>query len=264
MFACNCKLRRTKTANVVGVKPGADPTLGKQAVVFTAHHDHLGTGKPNANGDAIYNGARDNGTGIAMALGVARSFARLPNPPRRSVIFLFVGAEEQGLLGSTFYAEHPTVAVDQIAANINFELGNIWGPTENVVIHGKGKTSLDAWVKAAANHASRRVEDEEDPRSGWYYRSDQLSFARVGVPAIWLSSGSDFEGKPPGWGQERVSGWIARHYHQPTDEVTSEWRFDGMAEDTALAFLVGAATANADAMPTWTPGDEFERLRKKK
>ena len=249
---------------MVGVKPGADPALARQAVVFTAHHDHLGTGKANAAGDAIYNGARDNGTGVAMALGVARSFARLPEPPRRSVIFLFVGAEEQGLLGSKFYAEHPTVPVDAIAANINFELGNIWGPTENVVIHGKGKTSLDTWVKAAANHASRRVEDEADPRSGWYYRSDQLSFARVGVPAIWFESGRDFEGKPPSWGHEQVTGWIAQHYHQPTDEVTAEWRFDGMAEDTALAFLVGAATANADAMPTWTPGDEFERLRAKR
>lgn len=260
----DCKLRRTQTANVVGVKPGADPELQGQAVVFTAHHDHLGTGKPNAQGDAIYNGARDNGTGVAMALGVARSFARLPEPPRRSVVFLFVGAEEQGLLGSKFYAEHPTVPAERIAANINFELGNIWGPTDDVVIHGKGKTSLDGWVEAAAGHASRRVEDEADPRSGWYYRSDQLSFARVGVPAIWFESGRDFEGKPPGWGQEHVTGWIAQHYHQPTDEVTPEWRFDGMAEDTALAFLVGAATAHADAMPTWTPGDEFERFRKKK
>lgn len=114
------------------------------------------------------------------------------SPPRRSVVMLFVGAEEQGLLGSKYYAEHSTFPTENIAANINFELGNIWGRTENVVIHGLGKTSLDAFVKAAAGGQQRRVEDEADPRSGWYYRSDQFSFARVGVPAIWFESGRDF------------------------------------------------------------------------
>jgi Zn-dependent M28 family amino/carboxypeptidase len=174
---------------------------------------------------------------------------------------VFVGAEEQGLLGSKYYAANPTFAVDAIAANINFELGNIWGRTKNVVIHGKGKTSLDALVTQVASGQGRRVEDEADPRSGWYYRSDQFSFARVGVPAIWFESGRDFVGKPPGWGDRVVKAWIAEHYHQPTDQVTDAWSFDGMVDDTKLAFLVGAALANRDSMPTWTPGDEFAHLR---
>jgi Zn-dependent M28 family amino/carboxypeptidase len=176
-------------------------------------------------------------------------------------VLLFVGAEEQGLLGSKYYAAHPTFATDDIAANINFELGNIWGPTKNVVIHGKGKSTLDAFVVAAAKRQGRRVEDEADPRSGWYYRSDQFSFARVGVPSMWFESGRDFVGKPEGWGREQVSSWIAEHYHQPSDEVTPAWRFDGLAQDTQLAFLVAAAVATADAMPRWQPGDEFARLR---
>ncbi len=254
-------LRRTRTANVVGVRRGSDAALAEQAVVYTAHHDHLGVAKPGAGGDRIYNGARDNASGVAQALAVARAFAALETQPRRSLVFLFVGAEEQGLLGSKYYAAHPTFPADRIAANINFELGNIWGPTANVVIHGKGKSTLDDYVEAAAERQGRRVEDEADPRSGWYYRSDQFSFARAGVPSTWFESGRDFIGKPPGWGDRVVNGWIAEHYHQPSDELTDDWRFDGMAADAQLAFFVGAAVATADAMPRWRPGDEFERRR---
>lgn len=260
-LAFDVALRRTQTANVVAKRPGSDPALADQAVVFSAHHDHLGKGKPNAAGDAIYNGARDNASGVAQALGVARAFARLPRAPRRSLLFVFVGAEEQGLLGSKYFAQHPSLPAANMAANINFELGNIWGATENIVIHGKGKSDLDRTIEAVATWQGRRVEDEADPGSGWFYRSDQLSFARVGVPAAWFESGRDFVGKPEGWGDEVVPKWITEHYHQPTDELTDAWNFEGLTQDTALAFIVGAAVAEADEAPKWVPTDEFAPLR---
>src|SRR5690606_24285014 len=151
----SCKLRRAETANVLGWREGSDPALSQQVVVLTAHHDHLGIGKATGGGDAIYNGARDNAAGVAQALAVARAFAALPRAPRRSVLFLFVGAEEQGLLGSKYYAEHPTFSPSRIAANINFELGNIWGRTRNVVVHGKGKSDLDELLARAAERQGR-------------------------------------------------------------------------------------------------------------
>jgi Zn-dependent M28 family amino/carboxypeptidase len=252
---------QTQTANVLGLLPGSDEARAKEVVVVTAHHDHLGIGKPDESGDRIYNGARDNATGVAQALGVAEAFAALPEPPPRSVLIAFVGAEEQGLLGSKHYASNPTFAPEAIAANINFELGNIWGRTHDVVIHGKGKTDLDALVVAAAEHQERRVEDEADPRSGWYYRSDQFSFAQIGVPSIWFESGRDYVGRPEGWGDEVVERWIAEHYHQPSDELQDDWNFEGMVDDTRLGFWVAAAVATAPRMPQWAPGDEFADRR---
>jgi Zn-dependent M28 family amino/carboxypeptidase len=256
-------MQRTSTANVLGLLPGSDPAHADEVVVLTAHHDHLGIGDPDDTGDEIYNGARDNASGVALALTLAEAFAALPQPPRRSVLLLLVGAEEHGLLGSHYYARHPTFAPTKIAANLNFELGNIWGPTHNVVIHGKGKTDLDALVVAAAAHQQRRVEDEPDPDAGWFYRSDQFSFARIGVPSIWFESGRDFVGRPPGWGDEAHKRWIADHYHRPSDQLTDDWNFDGMAQDGQLAFLVAASVATAAQMPAWTPGDEFAHLRKR-
>ena len=254
-------MNETQTANVLGLLPGSDEQRAGEVVIVSAHHDHLGIGKPDASGDRIYNGARDNATGVAQALGVAEAFAALPEPPPRSVLVAFVGAEEQGLLGSKHYAANPTFSPESIAANINFELGNIWGRTHDVVIHGKGKTDLDPLVVAAATHQGRRVEDEADPRAGWYYRSDQFSFARIGVPAIWFESGRDYVSRPEGWGDEIVERWIAEHYHKPSDELRDDWRFDGMVEDTQLGFWVAAAVARAEQMPQWTPGDEFAVIR---
>lgn len=257
----DCQIERTETANVLGVLPGADRSLAHTAIVLSAHHDHLGVGEPDASGDSIYNGARDNGLAIAEALAVARAFTALPERPRRSVLALFVGGEEQGLLGSKYYAAHPTISPQHLAANINFELGNLWGRTRDVVVHGKGKNSLEALLDAAARHQGRVLRDEADPRAGWYYRSDQLSFARIGVPSIWFESGRDYLGRPPGWGDRQLERWIAERYHEPSDELDDTWRFDGAVEDAKLAFLVALAVATTTQPPTWTPGDEFASLR---
>jgi len=256
------RLNRTETANVAGLLPGSDPDLAREVVIYSAHHDHLGVGRPNEAGDSIYNGALDNGAAMAQALAVARAIASLPARPRRSVLFLFVAAEERGLLGSSYFAGQPTFPPGRIAANINFEMGNIWGRTRDVAIFGKGKSTLEDLLATAAGLQDRVVVGEADPDAGWYYRSDQFSFARIGVPAIWFKSGTDFIGKPAGWGDEVMSRWIAEQYHQPTDEVEDTWVFDGMVEDATLALWLGLHVANSDELPEWYPGDEFQDERR--
>jgi Zn-dependent M28 family amino/carboxypeptidase len=256
-------IRQTETANVAGILRGSDPDIADEVVILSAHHDHLGLGEPDDSGDRIYNGALDNGVAMAEALAIAEVFAALPKPPRRSVMFLFVAAEEQGLLGSKYFAANPTVPPGKIAANVNFELGNIWGRTNDVTIFGKGKSTLEDLLEAAAAAQGRYVTAEKTLRAGWYYRSDQFSFARIGVPAIWFKSGTDFIDRPEGWGEERHAEWIRNTYHQPTDEVDESWNYDGMVEDTLLAFDLALTVANADQMPTWYPGDEFEDERRR-
>jgi Zn-dependent M28 family amino/carboxypeptidase len=256
------KITKNKSANVYGVLRGSDPVLGKQLVVYTAHHDHLGIGKPNASGDKIYNGALDNATGCSQVLAIARAFKALPTPPRRSVMILFVAAEEQGLLGSQYFAAHPTVPAGQIAVNINYDGGDIWGRTRDVTYVGKGKTTLDPLVEEYAARQGRIVKGDQFPDRGTYYRSDQFSFARIGVPGLYLHTGTEFIDREPGWGREQIEGYENRNYHQPSDHIQPEWNFDGMIDDARLGFAVGVRVANADEMPGWTPGDEFEAARK--
>ncbi|MEZ5331617.1 MAG: M28 family peptidase [Thermoanaerobaculia bacterium] len=247
----------SQTANVAGLVPGSDPQLADEVVVFSAHHDHFGHNEPDPDGDDIYNGALDNASGCAEVLSIAKAATHLPEPPRRSLLFLFVAGEEQGLLGSQYYAEHPTFPAGRIAANINLDGANIWGRTRDLTYIGYGKSSLDALVDAAAAAQGRTVEPDQFPDRGSFYRSDQFNFAKIGVPAFYPDSGTDFIDRPDGWGRQQLEAWEEEHYHQPSDELTDEWNFEGMVEDTRLAFEVGLAVAEADEMPTWNEGDEF-------
>ncbi len=254
-------LSRVRTANVAGLREGRDPVLKDEVVVFTAHHDHLGVGEPDDAGDTIYNGALDNAAGVAQILAVAEAIQALPAPPRRSILILFVAAEEQGLLGSDYYALHPTFAPGKIAANVNLDAGNIWGRTRDVTYIGYGKSTLDTVVEDAVAWQGRSVQGDQFPDRGFFYRSDQFSFAKIGVPAIYLDVGTDFIGRPEGWGVAQIENWEAVHYHQPSDELDDAWNFDGMIEDAQLAFYIGLTIASADAMPAWNAGDEFEATR---
>jgi Zn-dependent M28 family amino/carboxypeptidase len=255
------ELRETETANVGGILRGSDPDLADEVVFLSAHHDYFGIGAPDETGDTIYNGALDNGVAMAQAISVAEAFSALSEPPRRSIMVFFPAAEEQGLLGSKYYTEHPTMAPGKMAADINFELGNIWGRTTDVTIFGKGKSTLEDVLADLAAEQGRYVTSESTPRSGWYYRSDQLSFASIGVPAIWFKSGTDFIDRPDGWGVQQHAEWIDRNYHRPSDQVENSWVLDGLVEDTHLGFRLALTVATADEMPTWYPGDEFEDER---
>jgi Zn-dependent M28 family amino/carboxypeptidase len=257
------KVDRVKTANVAGLLPGSDPKLKGDVVILTAHHDHLGIGKPDASGDKIYNGAIDNAAGDAQVLAIAKAFAALPQRPRRSVLILFVAAEEQGLLGSQYYAEHPTFPAGRIAANINFDGGNVLGRSKDLTYIGLGKSSLDRLVRGVAARQGRVVKGDQYPDRGFFYRSDQFNFAKIGVPAFYLNPGNDFRGHPKEWGKQQVEDYEAHRYHQPSDQFDPKWTYDGMVEDAQLGFYVGLAIAQETRLPTWNRGDEFEGARKK-
>ena len=257
------RLSSVQTANVGGVLPGSDAKLAAQVVVLSAHHDHFGIGEPDASGDRIYHGAVDNASGCAQVLAVAQALAALPERPRRSVLALFVAGEERGLLGSRYYAAHPTFAAGRIAADINIDGGNIFGRTRDATSIALGKSSLDDIAARVAATQGRVVRGDQFPDRGHYYRSDQLSFARIGVPALFFDDGTDFVGRPPGWGREQIEQWELKKYHQHADRLDDSWNFDGMIEDAQLAMLSAWLVTQADAMPAWKPGDEFEAARKR-
>jgi Zn-dependent M28 family amino/carboxypeptidase len=251
-----------RTANVVGRLPGRDPALAREAVVYTAHLDHFGTKQGQGGGAVVYNGALDNAAGVATLLSIAEALVSLPERPRRSVLFAAVGAEEQGLLGSRFFAEHPPVPAGRLAAAINVDGMNIWGRTRDVPVVGLGKSSLDEWIETIAAAQGRFVVEEAYPDKGAYYRSDHLSLARIGVPAAYIEAGTDVRGRSPGWGRKQQEAWEAAHYHQPSDDLTDDWDFSGGVEDAQLLFYLGVKVANAPLAPVFRPGDEFEAARK--
>jgi Zn-dependent M28 family amino/carboxypeptidase len=253
--------RRTITSrNVLAKLTGSDPKLKDQYALYNAHWDHLGVG-PAVNGDRIYNGARDNASGVAALLEHARAYKQLQVPPRRTMLFLSVTAEEQGLLGSRYYAEHPLYPLARTVAVINMDEMNVWGRTRDVVDVGMGKSTLDDVVEAVAREQGRAVKPDPEPEKGYFYRSDHFSFAKVGVPALDPKSGVDFIGKPPGWGLEMLDKFIAEDYHKPSDEVKPYWDLSGAVEDCRLFFLVGYRVANDAQMPQWKPGTEFKAAR---
>lgn len=254
-------LTRVQTANVLGLLTGSDAQISNEVVIYTAHHDHLGIGTPNEEGDAIYNGAMDNASGVAQIMAIAKALKALPGAPRRSILFALVGAEEQGLLGSQYYAENPTFSPGKIAANLNYDGANIWGHTHDVTYIGLGKSSIDNIVSAIAEEQGRVVKPDQFADRGYFYRSDQFSFAKIGVPAMYLDTGTDFVDRPADWGRQQVNHYTDVNYHQPSDEYDDSWNFEGMIDDALLGFWTGLAIANADEMPRWVEGDEFEALR---
>jgi hypothetical protein len=254
------ELRTTPSANVVAVLPGTDPKLKDEAVVFTAHWDHLGKKDVPPGTDGIYNGALDNASGCSAILAIAR--AARESPPKRSLVFVFVTAEEQGLLGSRWFAQHPVVPPGRIAADINVDVINRWGRTSDVGMLGLGKSSLDTVVKQVAAEQGRTVHGDPFPDRGAFYRSDQFELARIGVPVVSVRGGPNYLNRPPGWGAARQEEYEKRDYHQVTDEYHGDWDFSGAVEDMQLQLIVGLRVANAPSMPKWTPGDEFEKARK--
>ncbi|HEX5050986.1 MAG TPA: M28 family peptidase [Planctomycetota bacterium] len=252
-------MREIESGNVLGVLPGSDERLHSEYVVVSAHFDHLGIGKPRRD-DNIYNGAVDNASGCAALLALARACSLLDKAPRRSILFLAVTAEESGLLGSQYFAENPTVPRKQLVANYNVDGLDVWGKTNDLEFIGFGKNSLTQLAQAVAAARGRRIEPDSNPDLGLFYRSDHFNFARIGVPAAYFKAGQDFLDRPEDRRRMKNS-YTTVHYHQPTDEMAKWWNFDGAVADVQLLLECLVRTANADEAPTWTPGDEFEKLR---
>ena len=254
-------LKMIRSDNVVGMLPGTDPALRGEAVLYTAHHDHLGRVQPIPPAtDGIYNGALDNASGCATVLAIARAMTFAP--PKRSAIVAFVTAEEQNLLGSRWLAQHPPIPANRIAADINLDSVNRWGRTTDLGVMGLGKSTADDVVRKVAAEQGRTVHGDPHPDRGAFYRSDMFSMAQVGVPPVAVKGGPDYVGRQKGWGDEQLLDYERHHYHQPSDEYHGDWDLSGAVQDAQLQLIVGLRIANAARMPTWTPGDEFEAARK--
>jgi Zn-dependent M28 family amino/carboxypeptidase len=254
------KLRTIDSHNVIALLSGSDPKLKDSYVVYTAHWDHFGIG-PEVNGDRIYHGAVDNASGTAALLEIARAYKQLKTPPRRSILFLSVTAEEQGLLGSRYYAEHPLYPLAQTVVDINMDGMNVHGRTRDIVMIGLGNSTLDELVADAAREQGRMVKPDPEPEKGTFYRSDHFSFSKEGVPAFDPDEGIDFIGEPEGWGLAQRRKYTAENYHKPSDKIQSDWDMSGAVQDAQLYFLVGDRVANSDVMPEWKPGTEFKAKR---
>jgi Zn-dependent M28 family amino/carboxypeptidase len=258
-----CQLRTFQTANVVAKLPGTDPKLRQEAVLYTAHHDHLGIGEPDKKGDRIYNGAIDNATGCALLLEMARVWASASPGPRRSIIFNSVAAEEQGLLGSEYYGQHPTLPAGRIALNINYDSVPELDRVADVSMVGLERTSFWPQAEKIARALHLAVVPDQEPEQGHYYRSDHFSLAKVGIPAFSIDAGQTVLGKPPGWGKAQSDDYREHRYHQPSDQFDPNWDWSEGVQMAQLGFWLGWEAANADTMPNWLPGDEFRATRDK-
>jgi Zn-dependent M28 family amino/carboxypeptidase len=253
-------LRTIQSRNILAKLEGSDPQLKDQYIVYSAHWDHLGIGAP-VDGDKIYNGALDNASGVAQVLEIARAFTAVEPRPKRSVLFLMVGAEEQGLLGSQHYAEQPVYPLAKTLAAINVDGVNQWGKTKDITVIGMGASDLDDYLRDAAATQQRVLRPDPESEKGFYYRSDHFNFAKKGVPALYIDTGIEFVGKPAEYSQQKRDEYTNKDYHAPSDEVKPDWDLGGAAEDAQLLFLVGYNVANASKFPDWKPGNEFKATR---
>ncbi len=253
-------LRTIDSQNVIAKLEGGDPVLKDQYVVYSAHWDHLGVGAP-VNGDRIYNGSLDNASGVATVLEIARAFTQARPAPKRSILFLMVTAEEQGLLGSQYYSLNPLHPLNKTLANINIDGVNQWGPTRDLTLVGMGASDLDDYALAAAREQGRTLTPDPEPEKGFYYRSDHFHFAKQGVPALDPDSGTDYIGKPGDYGKTKREEYNKTDYHAPSDQVKPDWDLSGAAEDAQLLLTVGYRVANAETFPAWKPGSEFKAKR---
>jgi Zn-dependent M28 family amino/carboxypeptidase len=256
-FDIEQQVREIRSRNVIAKIEGA--ARADEYIVYTAHWDHLGM-DPSLP-DPVFNGALDNASGTAKILEIAQAFTRLDHQPERSIVFLAVTAEEQGLLGAKYYAENPLYPLDRTVANINVDGMNQWGRTEDIVVVGYGNSTLDDVLREAAATQGRRLEPDAEPEKGFYYRSDHFEFAKQGVPALYVGAGTHFIGKPEGWGKQKRDEFTVNDYHKPSDEIKPDWDLAGAVEDAQLMFQVGYRIAQRAAWPEWSEGNEFKARR---
>ena len=232
-------------------------------ILYTAHWDHFGIGHPDAKGDSIFNGALDNASGTAALLEMARAFKDLREKPERTILFLAVTGEEQGLLGSEYYAQHPVYPLKKTVANINMDVIQPDEKSNDVVIYGYGQNELENYVTDAAKIQGRYIAPEPRPEAGSYFRSDHFSLAKVGVPALDVRAGIDIVGKGKEYGKKKTEDYISNHYHTPSDEYNPNWTFEGGLQDMDLLFMIGKRLAFETSWPAWKPGSEFKAIRER-
>ena len=252
------KFRNIDSVNVVARLKGSE--VPEETILYLAHWDHLGT-LSHLPGDNIFNGAFDNATGTAGLLGLAEAFKALKQSPRRSIVFLAVTAEEQGLLGSRYYAENSLYPPSQTVAAINMDGMNIWGRTKDITVVGMGQSALDVLAKEVADRQGRIIVADPEPEKGYYYRSDHFELAKVGIPSFYPDSGIDFIDKPLGWGKEARAKYVAEDYHKPSDEVKDWYELSGMVEDLEMYFDMGHRLAKGSNWPQWNESSEFRAAR---
>ena len=250
-----------KSHNVIGKITGSK--YPNEYIVFTAHWDHLGIGKPDASGDSIYNGAIDNASGTASLLEFAKAWKSLQTPPERTIVFLAVTGEEQGLLGSHYYAEHPVYPAAATVANLNVDEVNWYGKTKDMMVVGKGQNTLEDLLQEEATKRGRYISYDNKPEAGHYFRSDHFSFAKVGVPALCQNMGIDVVGKGPAYGKQQDEEFNDKHYHGQSDQYNPNWDLSGAIDDLQLLFMVGKRLAYEHIWPNWKTGSEFKAERDK-
>ena len=253
-------IRRVQSRNVVAKLEGSDETLKNEYVVYSAHWDHFGK-NTTLQGDQILNGALDNASGTAQMLEIAKAFTKLGTPPKRSMLFLAVTAEEAGLLGAKYYAQHPLYPLNRTLANINIDGANQWGRTSDVVVVGLGNSTLDDVLDSVVTASNRTIVGDPESEKGFFYRSDHFEFAKEGVPALYADAGVNYVGKPAGWGLQKRAEYTANDYHKPTDEIKADWDLSGAVEDGQMLFQVGYRVAQSSVWPKWKPGTEFKAKR---
>ena len=251
-----------KSHNVIAKITGSKHP--EEYIIYTAHWDHIGIGKPDETGDSIYNGAVDNASGTAGLLELARAFKKAKTKPARTIVFLSVTAEEQGLWGSAYYAQNPVYPLDRTVANINTDGLNKIGKTKDIIIVGRGQSELEDHLGEEAAKVNRVISSETNPEGGSYYRSDHFNFAKQGVPALYAGAGVEVIGKEKGYGKKMKDEYGNKNYHRPSDEYDPEtWTLEGAISDLQLIYNLGQRLAATEEWPQWKPGSEFKTIREK-
>ncbi|MCU1265840.1 MAG: putative aminopeptidase [Acidobacteria bacterium] len=253
-------LRNINSNNVIAKVEGSDPTLKSEYVIYTAHWDHLGR-DPKLPGDQIYNGAIDNASGVATLLEMAEAFTKLPTPPKRSILFMSVTAEEKNLLGSKYYATNPLYPLNKTLANINMDGVNQWGRTRDITMVGDDNSTLIDLLRETASAQGRVVNPDPEPEKGFYYRSDHFEFAKQGVPALYPDSGIDYVGKDANYSQQKRDEYTQKDYHKVSDEIKPDWDLTGAIDDAQLLTTIGYRVAQGDRFPEWKATSEFKAKR---
>lgn len=246
--------------NVVAMIEGAESP--NEYIIYSAHWDHLGIGQP-IQGDSIYNGAHDNASGTAALLTIAKAFKDAPQPPKRSIVFLAVTAEEQGLLGSAHYAQNPIFPTRQTIANINMDGMNPYGRMKDLTITGYGQSQMDDYAAEAAKAQGRYILPDQEPEKGFFFRSDHFNFAKVGIPALFAGGGYDHWDKGKAHAKAAQEKYTTERYHRPADNYDDSWDLSGAIQDAQLFYNIGARIASENAYPEWKPGSEFKATRDK-